>query len=132
MASLMIQDAFEPYYAGRDDAADARAKPRQPPKKRSERASESEIVLPCEAPAARRRGPARPPRDRALRAALPSRFDIFLRRLALGERKDSPRPNLVGDKHGAGRDQGDAGPVGRAKAHAQENGEHRRRARRLA
>ena len=50
MASLMIQDAFEPYYAGRDDAADARAKPRQPPKKRSERASESEIVLPCEAP----------------------------------------------------------------------------------
>jgi hypothetical protein len=50
MASLIIQDTFDPYYAGRDKDAEARAKPRQPKKKQPERNAESEIVLP-EAPA---------------------------------------------------------------------------------
>ena len=51
MANLIIQDTFEPYYAGRDDDAKRRAKPRTPQKKQPERSAESEIVLPEEAPA---------------------------------------------------------------------------------
>ena len=50
MASLIVQDSFEPYYAGRDDGAKRPAKPRQSPKEQSGR-PESEIVLPEEAPA---------------------------------------------------------------------------------
>ena len=50
MASLIVQDSFEPYYAGRDDDAKRPAKPRQSPKEKSGRRPESEIVLPEEAP----------------------------------------------------------------------------------
>ena len=50
MASLIIQDTFEPYYAGRDDDVKRPAKPRQAPKEQSGRRRESEIVLPEEAP----------------------------------------------------------------------------------
>ena len=49
MANLLIQDTFEPYYAGRDDDAKRRAKPRTSPKKPG-RPAESEIVLPEQAP----------------------------------------------------------------------------------
>ena len=56
MASLIVQDSFEPYYAGRDDEAKRRAKPRQGSKEQRFREQpgrrpESEIVLPEEAPA---------------------------------------------------------------------------------
>jgi hypothetical protein len=51
MANLIIQDTFEPYYAGRDDDAKRRAKPRTSAKKQSGRPAESEIVLPERAPA---------------------------------------------------------------------------------
>jgi hypothetical protein len=51
MANLIIQDTFEPYYSGRDEDAETRAKSRRLPKNRSERAADSEIVLPEEAPA---------------------------------------------------------------------------------
>ena len=47
MANLIIQDSFEPYYAGRDDEARRRAKPRQGSKEQRSK----EIVLPEEAPA---------------------------------------------------------------------------------
>lgn len=50
MASLIIQDSFEPYYAGRDDDAKRAAKPRKLPEEQSGRRRESEIVLPEEAP----------------------------------------------------------------------------------
>jgi hypothetical protein len=51
MANLIIQDTFEPYYAGRDDDTKRRAKPRTSPKKSPGRSAESEIVLPKQAPA---------------------------------------------------------------------------------
>jgi hypothetical protein len=51
MANLIIQDTFEPYYAGRDDEAKRGAKPQASQKKQPERLSESEIVLPDKAPA---------------------------------------------------------------------------------
>lgn len=51
MASLIIQDTFDPYYAGREEDAEARAKPRRPSKKPVEGAAEGEIVLPEAAPA---------------------------------------------------------------------------------
>ena len=49
MASLIIQDSFEPYYAGRDDTAKRREKAQSImlPK----RHAEDEIILPAEAPA---------------------------------------------------------------------------------
>ena len=37
MANLIIQDSFEPYYAGRDDEAKRRAKPRQGSKEQRSR-----------------------------------------------------------------------------------------------
>ncbi len=49
MANLIIQDTFEPYYAGRDDDRKPRQNPRPHARKR-ERADEDEIVLPEEAP----------------------------------------------------------------------------------
>ena len=52
MASLIIQDTFEPYYAGRDDDAERRpTKPPAPSRKQPERRREGEIVLPGPAPA---------------------------------------------------------------------------------
>jgi hypothetical protein len=51
MANLIIQDTFEPYYAGRDDEAKDGARPRQPAKVKPERRAEKEIVLPWDAPA---------------------------------------------------------------------------------
>lgn len=50
-SSLIIQDTFEPYYAGREKDAEARVKPRQPSKKTAQRNAEGEIVLPEAAPA---------------------------------------------------------------------------------
>lgn len=55
MASLIIQDAFEPYYAGREEDAAARARPGRRADKRPERAASNEIVLPEAAPAPTRR-----------------------------------------------------------------------------
>ncbi|MDQ2632641.1 MAG: hypothetical protein M3Y78_02770 [Pseudomonadota bacterium] len=48
MNNLIIQDTFDPYYAGRDEATRRPARPSAPAKKRPQR--ESEIVLPDEAP----------------------------------------------------------------------------------
>jgi len=50
MASLIIQDTFEPYYAERDDDAGARTRPAARAKK-PEPMPEADIVLPDEAPA---------------------------------------------------------------------------------
>jgi hypothetical protein len=49
MASLILQDAFQPYYAGRD-GEDDRVAPRVPSKPR-DRGSREAIRLPSEAPA---------------------------------------------------------------------------------
>ena len=48
MANLILQDTFEPYYAGRDDKSKSRDKQRASvlPK----RHAENEIILPVEAP----------------------------------------------------------------------------------
>ncbi|MEP9386532.1 hypothetical protein [Mesorhizobium sp. KR9-304] len=59
MANLIIQDTFDPYYAGRDND-DARAKPRQVAMKKSEHSAESEIRLSKQAPAAEVRRDRRP------------------------------------------------------------------------
>jgi len=48
MASLMLQDAFQPYYAGRDGESD-RAAPRAPAKPRDSGSREA-IRLPSDAP----------------------------------------------------------------------------------
>jgi hypothetical protein len=53
MASLIIQDTFDPYYSGRDDSADAREKPasrKSGPLPRSAFDTAEEIILPSEAP----------------------------------------------------------------------------------
>jgi hypothetical protein len=50
MTSLIFQDTFEPYYAGREDQTE-RAKPHRQSKKHPERSAEGEIVLPEEPPA---------------------------------------------------------------------------------
>ncbi len=47
MASLIIQDSFEPYYAGRDKEPAAQPSARG---KRVERLPHNEIVLPLDAP----------------------------------------------------------------------------------
>jgi hypothetical protein len=47
MASLIIQDSFEPYYAGRDSDAKAREK-LQAAAKKPVRSAEAEIVLPAD------------------------------------------------------------------------------------
>lgn len=48
MASLIIQDSFEPYYAGRDDSSKRLEKPRSSVSPK--RGAEDEIILPVEAP----------------------------------------------------------------------------------
>jgi hypothetical protein len=50
MASLVLQDAFQPYYAGRD-GEDDRAKPRAPSARVIDRGSREAIRLPSNAPA---------------------------------------------------------------------------------
>ena len=59
MASLIIQDTFEPYYVGRESDAKARAKLQAAVKKPADSAGEAEIVLPSD-PAPR---PEARPRD---------------------------------------------------------------------
>jgi hypothetical protein len=49
MANLIIQDTFEPYYAGRDDKTKTRAKARPSAKGEPARPPEDEIVLPEDA-----------------------------------------------------------------------------------
>ena len=49
MASLIHQDTFEPYYAGREKDIERRGEPRAPSKPQ-DTAAEGEIVLPEEAP----------------------------------------------------------------------------------
>lgn len=49
MANLIMQDTFDPYYAGRDDASKKRAKPRPAAKGQAERQAEDRIVLPADA-----------------------------------------------------------------------------------
>ena len=46
MANLIIQDTFDPYYAGRDSDAKARAKLQAAAKKPGDSVGEAEIVLP--------------------------------------------------------------------------------------
>lgn len=48
MANLILQDTFEPYYAGRDDRSKASEKLRA--SVRSKHCAENEIILPEEAP----------------------------------------------------------------------------------
>ncbi|MEW9807184.1 hypothetical protein [Mesorhizobium marinum] len=50
MASLIIQDTFEPYYAGREKGGEAASKPRPSSASRQKRSDQDEIVLPEEAP----------------------------------------------------------------------------------
>lgn len=45
MANLIIQDTFDPYYAGRDENADAR-ETHQLPAARQPKARDGEIILP--------------------------------------------------------------------------------------
>ena len=51
MANLIMSDTFEPYYAGREDEAERRAKPGPQTKKQPERQADGEIILPEAAPA---------------------------------------------------------------------------------
>jgi hypothetical protein len=56
MANLILPDTFEPYYAGREDEDERRAKPRRQAKKQQaktqpERQADGEIILPEAAPA---------------------------------------------------------------------------------
>jgi hypothetical protein len=56
MANLILPDTFEPYYAGREDEAERRAKPprqskKQQSKTQPERQADGEIILPQAAPA---------------------------------------------------------------------------------
>jgi hypothetical protein len=50
MANLIMQDTFDPYYAGREDEAGRRATPRRQPAQPS-RQADGEIILPEDAPA---------------------------------------------------------------------------------
>ena len=48
MANLIIQDTFEPYYAGRDSDAKKRAKLQAAAKKAADPVREAEIILPSD------------------------------------------------------------------------------------
>jgi hypothetical protein len=48
MANLIIQDAFEPYYAGRDGDTKAHAKLQAATKKAADPVGEAEIILPSD------------------------------------------------------------------------------------
>jgi hypothetical protein len=50
MANLIMPDTFEPYYAGREDEAEAPAKARSKEAKQPERQADGEIILPEAAP----------------------------------------------------------------------------------
>lgn len=51
MASLILQDAFQPYYAGRDGEDEARVAPSAPAAMPRDRGSREAIRLPSNAPA---------------------------------------------------------------------------------
>ncbi len=46
MANLIIQDTFDPYYAGRDEQTDARESRQHPVARQKPNLRDSEIVLP--------------------------------------------------------------------------------------
>jgi hypothetical protein len=51
MANLIMPDTFEPYYAGREEDAERRAKPGRQTRKQPDRQADGEIILPEVAPA---------------------------------------------------------------------------------